>query len=68
MAMDARCEKATDLSGMNAVHQRSELAMRLLHLWHQPKSEYMGAVCARNSWLATRWIQRLSKIANLLRC
>ena len=31
MAMDARCEKATDLSGMNAVHQRSELAMRLLH-------------------------------------
>ena len=27
MAMNARCEKATDLSGMNAVYQQSELAM-----------------------------------------
>ena len=31
MAMNARCEKATNLSGMNAVHQESELAMHPLH-------------------------------------
>ena len=31
MAMEARCQKATDLSGMNAVHQQSELAMYPLH-------------------------------------
>ena len=35
MAMDARCEKATDLSGsgMNAVHQQFELAMHPLHYY-----------------------------------
>ena len=31
MAMNARCEKAADFSGMNAVHQQSELAMHPLH-------------------------------------
>ena len=29
MAMDARCEKATDLSGMNVVHQQSEPTVHL---------------------------------------
>ena len=31
MAREARYEKATDLSGMNAMHQQSELAMHPLH-------------------------------------
>ena len=31
MTMEASGQKATDLSGMNAVHQQSELAMYPLH-------------------------------------
>ena len=31
MAKEARCEKATDLSGINMMHQQSQLAMHLLH-------------------------------------
>ena len=31
MVREARCEKATDLSGMHAMHQQSELALHLLH-------------------------------------
>ena len=41
---DAR-RVATDLSGMNAMHQQSELAMHPLSGISR-RQEYMGAVCA----------------------